>query len=680
MIFIFAFIVCIWSYLLVVIHASPFLDILFLIVSGFLYLRGRYKYGLIAILFITAPLRFYVQAYLGSIWGLFEQVRNEDLKFLIDSILPTLTLNTPLFVGLILIELCLISLIFFKNDDSKTCSYLTHFQKIFPLIFIGFGIFFFYQSKSYVKPLAYLNLDKNKYYYGSVSMVKAPSVDLGKFKNKNIILFILESVGEKEYNSDRVKKIRMDLQKKYALSSLIYPNVVNIFPGTTRSHLAIHTGGLALTTGSLSEEILEMNAPPHMSLSFSEARYKTSVFSAAKWQFENLKTFYEKLKWDTFFEKNSLSIEAQKKLNENSWGYSEGPFLVELTKWFQQNSSHKKMAVFINNNTHHPYVAQGNRIYDPPYRKYSRAVDEALKNIESVIEDLEKHNQLKNTVIAITGDHGESFGIPHAENYLHRNFLYEENIHNFLDFLYIDHQRINTEVRPNTISQGDIYPTIMSLFHLGQNKSPGSSYYDYKQKLIFFHKNASPEKWGLRDSEWKYIESQYNPNDRELYNLSDDPLEQKNIVFLYPDRSETYRQLLTEWFLEKRNEFYQNTGLTIEDQMSSNDILKSITNPSIQRILLVPAVRLKEKYAVQETLATQSWALLLLSQPRGEKRTIELIFTAPSGKKYRVMQVISPEWSRVWVVPDLPRPIETGSWSVTTKDHEAQLKFNFILK
>ena len=79
---------------------------------------------------------------------------------------------------------------------------------------------------------------------------------------------------------------------------------------------------------------------------------------------------------------------------------------------------------------------------------------------------------------------------------------------------------------------------------IGQNLlSPG-----YALRIVYFHKKASPELVGPRDGRWKYIVRR-DDEAMELYDLEDDPTEQKDLAEQHPDKTELYRRLCASWLV-----------------------------------------------------------------------------------------------------------------------------------
>ncbi|NDG84917.1 MAG: hypothetical protein EBX52_07760 [Proteobacteria bacterium] len=490
------------------------------------------------------------------------------------------------------------------------------------------------------------------------------------------MLFVVESVGKSGFDEPGIRQLIESTKQKFKLHSLTFSSIEGGFPATTRSHLALQTGGLALTLGALNDELLEMKAPFHLSRAFAEKKYKTGVFTPVKWDFENLDRFYRHLQWDRIFDYRRFSEKDLKKIGGNSWGYDEKPFFDEMERWLLAGSA-RKFAVYINNNTHHPYQAASVSLLDDARTRYRKSAAELITRIQGLVESLSNRGVLDRFVIGITGDHGEAFGEVHKGNFLHRNALYEENLGN--ELILLSSSMKSDAERSNLISQGDVFPTLTDLFSL---KTPplGHSYYLGVRKLIFFHKLATPEEWGLRDGEWKFIERRFGPEEGALFNLHDDPREQINRLPEFRDRGRLYSSLIKEWFWEKRNEFYRSTGLPLTQASLGEEDFLSASRSGIQRVYLVPGHHQRERSYLEFIRPTDRPCFLLLVNIGGEKRNAHLSLVSPSGKKFGFDQPVLPEWRRIWVTPSLPLPLEVGTWRVFSGDQGRMLKTEFKVK
>src|SRR4029079_942646 len=154
--------------------------------------------------------------------------------------------------------------------------------------------------------------------------------------------------------------------------------------------------------------------------------------------------------------------------------------------------------------------------------------------IGEISEELSKRNLLSQTLIVITGDHGEMLG-EHGENG-HGFFVYQESLHVPLLFLLPDHKA----GKSNTVVElVDLMPTILDVLGIAvpetvQGKSvaavfDGAKVSDeiaYSESLTAMqHFGAQPLR-SVQDHRYKYIDS-FKP---ELYDLNKDPEEMNNIV------------------------------------------------------------------------------------------------------------------------------------------------------
>jgi phosphoglycerol transferase MdoB-like AlkP superfamily enzyme len=126
------------------------------------------------------------------------------------------------------------------------------------------------------------------------------------------------------------------------------------------------------------------------------------------------------LGFDYLFDSTSLNPKL------NPWGIDEAEALNVVFKRIKEAPKNQPFYLqFLTNSTHYPYTS-------PRGKTYKKALLYTDEIIQKLYRFLEAEMLLDQTTIYITGDHGESLGEDHRGNIAHRNYLYEENIRNFL--------------------------------------------------------------------------------------------------------------------------------------------------------------------------------------------------------------------------------------------------------
>jgi len=197
--------------------------------------------------------------------------------------------------------------------------------------------------------------------------------------------------------------------------------------------------------------------------------------------------------------------------------------------WLRDNSDEKFFLWIHYFDAHYPYTPP------PPYsreyqkRPYYGEIAFVDRNIGMILDELRTSELLDNTLIIVTGDHGESLG-EHRE-YTHCIFIYDSTIKIPLIMSWAGKIPAGTVIG-DVVSLADVVPTILdflgidpghgmdgvSLVDVISGRSEGERFV-YSESMFPYLNYGWSRVYGIRGPRWKYIETS-NP---ELFDLSRDP-------------------------------------------------------------------------------------------------------------------------------------------------------------
>ena len=242
----------------------------------------------------------------------------------------------------------------------------------------------------------------------------------------------------------------------------------------------------------------------------------------------------------------------------SSWGSEDRCALDRLIQWIDEQPSKPFFAVCWTDQTHDPYLlGPGSAPIDPPQEKASPpfAADLArylhvLRNTDAqlarVFAFLRERGLADDTLVIVTGDHGEAFADPHRQRG-HAWSVYEEEVH---VPLMIWNPRLFTDAgRPGVIGgHVDLNPTIADLLDVEPAREwQGHSLFDpARPNRAYFMAIAGGSVFGVREENWKYIHD-VSSGRESLFNLATDPDEQHDVRSNEEARAKRLRQRVAAW-------------------------------------------------------------------------------------------------------------------------------------
>jgi lipoteichoic acid synthase len=377
------------------------------------------------------------------------------------------------------------------------------------------------------------------------------------YEQRNVALIFLESTRAQSvtpYNEDLETTPFMDeLAKKSLLAERAYGSV----PYTSKSSVAVNCGifphpvqlsyGLApeASPGGIPAKCL-----PDL---LKDQGYGTAYFTTSEKSFEDFGDLVNNFGYEELYSYESMDKQDYSRLRSEGLSGDEA-MLEPSEEWLteQKESGNPFLAAYLTAVTHYPYLVpdsyeQENFAEDEDLNRYLNAIRLQDMFLESLFDQYKDLGLYEDTVFVIVADHGEGFG-EHGL-YTHGNVPYEEGLK--IPLIVHDPKRFESGARVRApVGQLDVLPTIAELlgYEIEGGAYQGNSFLgslSEDRPLTFSCWSAEQCLASLEGTE-KYI-YHYDNRPDELFDLSEDPLEQENLANERQEEVERRRSELLAW-------------------------------------------------------------------------------------------------------------------------------------
>jgi arylsulfatase A-like enzyme len=379
----------------------------------------------------------------------------------------------------------------------------------------------------------------------------------GGRRPRNVILVVLESVGTHYlslYGSRFKTTPNLEAEAAHAL---VFENF--------HCHVGMTANSLAAISLSLwpymtwREYTQDHPTLPGTMLSalFTDRGYRTGFVHNGHLDYTNQRAFLTNRGFETLWDFDDLSNGEEP---TSSWGGEDKLAVDGIFRFVDQEPARPFYVMAWTSATHHPYEP-GKHLeselenffegQEEPFdawntNRYLNLVKEADRQLGRLFEGLRERGLDQDTLVVITGDHGESFGEPHS-TWGHGSRLYDEFVK--VPFYVWAPRLVLKGRRLKTVgSHVDVNPTIADLVGLPVDPSwHGRSLFDRtRSPRAYFYAAHDDYRLGVREGERKYVYNATTGGD-QLFDLATDPQEQQNLAPQFPAECLKLRQRVAAW-------------------------------------------------------------------------------------------------------------------------------------
>ncbi|MCM2257383.1 MAG: LTA synthase family protein [Vicinamibacteria bacterium] len=242
----------------------------------------------------------------------------------------------------------------------------------------------------------------------------------------------------------------------------------------------------------------------------------------------------------------------------NSWGGHDRALVDRALRYAEEDPATPFYAVLWSVQSHHPYDPVPGQpeidFFQPGPRpdnwwdlgRYLNTVADVDRQLGRLFAGLRERGLDKDTIVMVTGDHGQAFGDPHP-TWGHGFRVYQENVHVPLVVwapgLFAEERRVAT-----IGGHVDLAPTLADM--LGIKPSPTwqgrSLFHPTRPPRAYFYAVNDDYLLGVREGRFKYVYNATRGSD-ELFDLVADPDEQRNVAEQNRELVRRLRRRVAAW-------------------------------------------------------------------------------------------------------------------------------------
>ncbi|MFA6563641.1 MAG: sulfatase-like hydrolase/transferase [Verrucomicrobiia bacterium] len=399
---------------------------------------------------------------------------------------------------------------------------------------------------------------------GGVAAASSFAPPAGEVRPRNVIVVVLESVGAKYMNLYGSRYETTPSLIAESAHAMVFDNFYSHLGYTFCSFMAINFSihpGLPWCYAPTTER-----PPPPSLASVLRARgRRTAYLQSGDLDWNGGETWIKGFGFDEAHDYREFGCPVLPS------GGAEDRFLIDrLLRWIDAKRDQPFLAVCWTEQTHDPYTpSPGVKLVDFLPRKpgdarsadlwrYLNALRETDRQLGRLFVALRERGLADDTLVVVTGDHGEAFREPHKQRG-HGFTVYQEDVH--VPLMLWNPRLFPAGRRVATIgSHMDLNPTVADLLDFEPSGEwQGRSLFDpARPPRAYFVSSVGDYQFGIRDGQWKYILNTTHGREM-LFDLAHDPDEQRNLAAAEPGRCRRLRQRIAAW-VSFEEEFLRGRG------------------------------------------------------------------------------------------------------------------------
>ncbi|MCA9580421.1 MAG: LTA synthase family protein [Myxococcales bacterium] len=358
-------------------------------------------------------------------------------------------------------------------------------------------------------------------------------LEKGPGPRRNLLVITLESVSAKATsitgeNGYARRVHNTPFLEELAARGLRVDRAYTVIPHTTKALVAIHCGTYPKFTPKVAEAKEGGIPVPCLPRLLREEGYATAFFQPAEENYENRRQLIEEFGFEHFAGKESIS---GKGFDEASYfGWEDNALVEPVAAWIRRQKR-PYFAAVLTLTAHHPYaVPKGfpveKYVSDPDLNDYLNTVRYTDVFLRKLIGRLEGEGLLEDTIVIISGDHGEAFG-EHGR-FQHDTAVYEENVR---VPLVVFGPGVEESTRATGLRQlTDILPTALDLLGFVPSRPVlgRSLLFPEGHDQLFMQCYFLQRCQGLLRDHRKVVDN-FARRTPEVYDLAEDPFEQRDL-------------------------------------------------------------------------------------------------------------------------------------------------------
>ena len=356
---------------------------------------------------------------------------------------------------------------------------------------------------------------------------------------RNIILVVLESTGTQYlslYNSKYDTTPRLLAESRNALVfDRFYAHVGYTFCEMMPLIYSVYPGPPWYYRPRGPREM-----PVGLAALMKQRGHRTAYFSAGNPEWGGMDYMARRAGFDEVFGPAELGG------NASSWGTEDGIIIDALIRWIDDHPDQPFFALVWTDQAHDPYTLSTDtkplQFLDPNSRvpqpekleRYLNAVRQSDHHVGRLLDALRSRKLADDTLVVITGDHGEAFADPH-DVVGHGSSLFDDSLH---VPMMLWNPRLFPEGKRTSQIGGhvDLNPTLAHIYGIATPPDwQGASLYspDHPAR-VYLQADMAGYQLGVMDDRYKFM-LYLTAGFERLYDLQNDPLEQQDLSARRPE-------------------------------------------------------------------------------------------------------------------------------------------------